>query len=111
MRRGTIVLAAIKGDFGKPRPFLVVQADAVATEGYSTVMLCPLTSTVTGRTLCRVVVEATAETGLRERSEIMVEKTASAPRDRLRDTIGEVDDATMLAVERALVFVLGIDVR
>jgi mRNA interferase MazF len=108
VRRGDIVLAAIKGDFGKARPFLVVQADIVSDEGYSTVVLCPLTSTITGRRLCRVVIEPTPEAGLRQRSEVMVEKVTAAPLHRLRDVIGHVDLATMREVERALTFVLGI---
>jgi mRNA interferase MazF len=106
--RGDIVLAAVKGDFGKARPFLVVQADIVSAEGYSTIVVCPLTSTITGRRLCRVVIESTFETGVAQRSEIMVEKVTAAPLHRLRNTIGRADQATMREVERALAFVLGI---
>jgi mRNA interferase MazF len=111
MRRGDIVLAAFKGDWGKPRPFLVAQADLIGAHGYTSVVVCPLTSELTGGAVCRVLVEATPETGLRERSEIMVEKLAAPPRGRLRDVIGRVDDATMREVERALLLALGIGTR
>lgn len=111
MRRGDLVLAAFKGDWGKPRPFLVVQADLIGAYGYGSVVVCPLTSELTGGAVCRVPVEASPGTGLHARSEIMVEKLAAPPRGRLRRVIGRVDDATMREVERALLLVLGIGVR
>jgi mRNA interferase MazF len=107
VKRGDLVLAAVKGDYGKPRPHLVVQSDLLVTYGYGSVLVCPLTTTLTGGALCRVPVEATAETGLQQRSEIQVEKLQAPSRERLRDVIGRVDDSTMRAVERALLFVLG----
>jgi mRNA interferase MazF len=55
----------------------------------------------------RIVVEAMPTTRLRKRSEIMVEKLAAPPRERLRQVIGRVDDGTLRAVERALLLVLG----
>jgi mRNA interferase MazF len=108
VKRGDIVLAAIQGDYGKLRPFLIVQADAITAHGFgSVVVVCPLTTILSGQTLCRVTVEPTPETGLRERSEIMVEKLRSPATDRLRDVIGHLDAATMRAVDRALLLVLG----
>lgn len=111
MRRGDIVLAAVKGDWGKPRPCLIVQADLIGAYGYGSVVICPLTSELTGAAVCRVPVEATPETGLREPSEIMVAKVTAPARDRLREVIGRVDETTMREVERALLLVLGIGVR
>jgi len=58
-----------------------------------------------------VTVEATADTGLRERSEVMVEKVTAVAETRLRERIGEIDAATMRAVERALLLVFGIGAR
>lgn len=111
MRRGDLVVVALPGDYGKPRPALVVQADVISAFSFDSVLLCPLASEPTGMTLCRILVEPTPETGLRERSEIMVEKLTAVSARRLRDVIGRIDEATMQAVERALLLVLGIGAR
>lgn len=111
IRRGALARAVLAGDYGKPRPVLVVQAEAISEAGFGSVLVCPLTTALTGTTLCRVIVEATAATGLRERSEVMVEEVTAVAEPRLRDPIGEVDAETMRAVERALLLVLGIGAR
>ena len=110
-RRGDIVLVVLQGDYGKPRPALVVQGEAIDAGAYDSIVVCPMTSLVTGGELCRVAVEPTPETGLGRKSEIMVEKLAGVPCRRLRDVIGHVDAETMRAVERAMLLVLGFGPR
>ena len=39
MRRGDIVVVAAPGDYGKPRPAVVVQADALTESGIGSVIL------------------------------------------------------------------------
>ena len=107
MRRGDVVLVALPGDHGKPRPAVVVQGDALSAEDCGSVVVCPLTTTLTGTESFRVAVEPSAENGLRQRSEVMVEKLAGVARPRLREVVGRLDRATMRAVERALLLVLG----
>jgi mRNA interferase MazF len=108
VKRGDVAPAALPGAYGKPRPVLIVQSDHVTAAGYTSVLVCPLTSESSGDDLVRVAVEATPETGLRERSEVMVEKLSALPRAKVRDVIGRVDDVTLRAVDRALLLVLGI---
>ena len=107
MRRGDVVLVALPGDHGKLRPAVVAQGDTLSAEDCGSVAVCPLTTTLTGTESFRVVVEASVENGLRQRSEVMVEKLAGVARPRLREVIGQLDRATMRAVERALLLVLG----
>ena len=45
MRRGDLVTIALQGDFGKPRPALVVQSDLFNTD-HATVSVLPITSAV-----------------------------------------------------------------
>jgi mRNA interferase MazF len=111
VRRGDIALAVLRGAYGKPRPVLTVQSSQVTAAGYTSVLVCPLTSEISGDDLVRVIVEATPETGLHARSEIMIEKLSALPRDKLRDVIGRLDDAGLRAVDRALLLVLGIGTR
>jgi hypothetical protein len=43
MRRGDVVTVAATGDYGKPRPAVIVQADALP-ERHASVVVCPMTS-------------------------------------------------------------------
>lgn len=60
-----IVPVALPGDYGKPRPAIVVQGDALTEEDRGSVVVCPLTTTLTGTSSFRVPVEPTVENGPR----------------------------------------------
>ena len=105
MRRGSLVTVALPGDFGKPRPALVIQSDQfVAT---ATVTILPLSGTLVDAPLIRLTVEPSADNGLRKPSQIMVDKTMTVMRDRLGQPFGTVDEAMMIAVNRSLALFLG----
>jgi mRNA interferase MazF len=108
LRRGDVVLVVSSGDYGKPRPAVIVQSDAVTAAGYASVVVCPMTTFSTGGDEMRLEVLPGGQTGLAERSEIMIEKIVSLPRRKVRRTIGRLDAATMRAIERALLLLLGI---
>jgi mRNA interferase MazF len=63
VRRGDLVTVATSGDYGKPRPALIVEADAYAEHPSITVL--PLTSELYDMPLLRVTVEPGENTGLR----------------------------------------------
>lgn len=108
LKRGDVVLVALAGDYGKPRPAIVIQDDALSdNRALQSVIVCPLTSYLTDTKSLRVVIEPDDRNGLSRRSEAMVEKIASVKVGRIRDTIGTLDRHTMLAVERALLVALG----
>jgi mRNA interferase MazF len=106
MRRGDLVTVAVSGDYGKPRPALVAQADAF--DLHPSVIVLPLTSEVHDAPLFRVSVTASAETGLRKPSQIMVDKATTVPRVKIGPPIGSVDDATLRLVDEALRGFLGL---
>jgi mRNA interferase MazF len=106
VRRGDPVTVALRGEQGKPRPALVVQADHFADLVSVTVL--PITTTLLDAPLLRVQVEPSAQNGLVGRSQIMVDKPQTPPRGRIGGVIGHLDDATMLAVNRALAVFLGL---
>ena len=97
---------AVSGDYGKPRPALVVQADAYAEHPSVTVL--PLTSELHDAPLLRVTVEPGGGTGLRLRSQVMVDKATTIPRAKAGKRIGRVDEATLAGVGRALAGFLGL---
>jgi mRNA interferase MazF len=108
LRRGDIVLVALKGDYGKPRPAVVIQSDVLTEEDCDSVVICPMSSARTEVETFRVVVDPSSDNGLRAPSEVMVEKVVGVPRARLRQVVGHLDQASMHALERTLFFVLGL---
>jgi mRNA interferase MazF len=106
MRRGDLATVAVAGDFGKPRPALVIQADQFDATGTVTVAL--LTSTIVDAPLMRLSVRPKAENGLREPSQVMVDKVMTVRREKLGPAFGHLDKETMLEVTRLLAVFLGI---
>ena len=78
MRRGTIVTVAMPGDDGKPRPAVVIQSERLAAT--DSLLVCPLTSTQRDAPLYRLAVAPDAENGLRQASDIMVDKITAVRR-------------------------------
>lgn len=106
MRRGDLVTVAVSGDFGKPRPALVVQSDLFDQTGTVTVLL--ISGADVDAPLLRVPVQPTTENGLRKPSQVMVDKAMSVKRERLGPAFGHLDDDTMISVTRSLAVFLGI---
>ena len=106
VNRGDLVTVALRGEQGKPRPALVIQADRFAD--LTSVTVLPVTSTLLNASLLRIDVAATAQTGLERRSQVMVDKPQTPPRSRVGPVIGQVDPATLQAVSRALSRFLGL---
>ncbi len=107
VRRGDVVVVALPGDYGKPRPALVVQAD-LFNATHSSVTLLPLTSTVVNAPLFRMTIDPSRDNGLTRVSQIMVDKIITVPRDKVGASIGRLEDDAMLRVGRALAVWLGI---
>jgi mRNA interferase MazF len=107
MKRGDLVVVAMPGEYGKPLPAVVVQADRYVNE-FDSIIVCPLTTTLTDEPTVRVIVAANAHTGLKERSSIMIEKIIGVPRNKVASIIGHVDEMTQSRVDFALSIILGL---
>ncbi len=105
IRRGDLVTVALQGDYGKPRPALVIQSDLFAEHPSVTVL--PVTTELRNTPLFRIAVEPSAGNNLRNPSQVMVDKAQSVSREKIGESFGRLDDATMLAVNRALALFLG----
>lgn len=106
MRRGDFVTIAVKGDFGKPRPALVIQADSF--DEHTTVTVLPITSLLVAAPLLRITVEPGPETGLQRLSQVMVDKTVTVRRDKVGPAFGRLGADAMVEIERCLAVFLGI---
>ena len=105
--RGSVALAALPGDYGKPRPVLVVQSDISAD--LPSVIVCPLTTTIRPELpQFRLTITPSATNGLRVLSQVMIEKPLAVPRDKLRAVIGHLDDTEMRIVTNGLSVLLAI---
>jgi len=105
MRRGDLVTVAMSGDFGKPRPALVVQSNHFDATATVTVLL--ISSTLVDAPLVRLAVEPSAENGLRRPSQVMIDKAMTVRRDRVGAAFGRLEADTMVAVNRSLALFLG----
>jgi mRNA interferase MazF len=104
--RGDVVTAAMQGDYGKPRPALVVQANAFKLLDSVTVLR--LSSDLSALPLFRITIEPKPSNGLQKRSQIMIDKAATVPRAKIGQRIGRADIGTMRAVDTALAGFLGL---
>jgi mRNA interferase MazF len=106
MIRGDFVTIAMQGDFGKPRPALVIQADQF--NEHTTVTVLPVTSTLVAAPLLRITVQPGTESGLQKPSQVMVDKAMTVKGDKVGPSFGRIDADTMIEVERCLAVFLGI---
>lgn len=105
--RGDLVTVVIAGDYGKPRPALVIQADAF--QGLASLTMLQLTSDLRDAPAIRLDVEPAPENGLRIHSQIQIDRTITVPRRKIGRCIGRIDAATMTRVDRALARFLGLE--
>jgi mRNA interferase MazF len=106
VKRGDIVTVAAPGDYGKPRPAVVIQSDWLAAT--DSVLLALMTSAIAEAPIYRLSVEATPQTGLKLFSQIMVEKIVAVPRETSGAVIGRIDETTLIALNHMLSVVIGL---
>lgn len=104
-QRGDLVMVSLQGDYGKPRPALVVQSDLLMD--LESVVLCPVTSDLRNAAF-RVIVEPNPSNGLRALSQVMVDKLSTLPRTKISLPFGRLDDVRMKTVDRALLLAVGL---
>lgn len=107
MRRGDVVTVSATGDYGKPRPAVVVQTDALPSE-HASVVVCQMTSELSEAPEFRVTIEPTEKNGLRARSQVMADKPVAIRRERIGQQVGRLDEQDIARVNVALAFVVGL---
>jgi len=80
----------------------------VAARNDVSLIVLPLTSDLYDMPSIRVTVEPGEGTGLRLRSQVMVDKATTIPRAKAGTRIGRLDEATLASVGRALAAFLGV---
>jgi mRNA interferase MazF len=105
VRRGELVTVAAPGDYGKPRPALVIQSDLF--DELPSVTLCLVSSTLRDTPIFRITVDPSPSNGLRRVSKIQADRVMTVARERIGGVIGRLDDATLLKVSRSLAVFFG----
>lgn len=106
MMRGDFVTIAMQGDFGKPRPALVIQSDQF--DAHASLTVLPVTGTLVAAPLLRVTVQPGAGNGLQKTSQVMVDKAITVKRDKVGPAFGRIEADALVEVERCLAVFLGI---
>ena len=108
MKRGDIVTYAFSGDYGKPRPAVVIQTNALLDT--DSVLLCLLTSDPEDRPALfrRIEVAPSVANGLERTSFVMTDKILAVRRTKCREMIGQLEDEAMRELNEALLVVLGL---
>ncbi|MCD6672206.1 MAG: type II toxin-antitoxin system PemK/MazF family toxin [Burkholderiaceae bacterium] len=106
MKRGDIVAVAMSGDYGKPRPAVVIQSDLF--DQHPSVTVLPITSDRSDAPIFRIDLSPDPSNGLRLPSQVMVDRIQTVPRRKIGAILGTVSEGVMNTVERALAVFLGI---
>jgi mRNA interferase MazF len=106
MSRGDLVIVAAPGDYGKPRPAVIVQSNAIPG-AHASVVVCQMTSDLAEADF-RITIEPGPETGLRVRSQVMADKPVTVRRERIGEQIGRLGAADLARLNVALAFVMGL---
>jgi mRNA interferase MazF len=101
LKRGDIVTIAAPGDYGKPRPALIIQAD-VFNDIHGSITVVPLTSRIIDAPLFRITLDPSRQNGLNRVSQIMVDKVLTLPRQKIGKRVGRLGNTIMIRVGRAL---------
>ena len=106
-QRGDVVVCVLAGDYGKPRPAVVVQSD-LFNPTHASVTVCPITSEKSAAPLFRLPLRA-GRHGLRQTSWIMADKLTSIRRERISRKIGSLEAPETRALDEALQRWLSLD--
>jgi mRNA interferase MazF len=107
VKRGDVVTVAAAGDYGKPRPAVIVQTDALPAE-HASVVVCQMTSDIVEAPDFRVTIDPSEQNGLRTRSQIMTDKPVTIRRERVGRRIGSIEERDLGRLNVALAFVMGL---
>lgn len=109
LTRGDVVTVVLPGEYGKPRPAVIVQSDFL-NPTHASLIICPFTTTLIAAPAFRPEFEPSAESGLKEVSQLMIDKITAVPKGKVGERIGHLSDNEINLVDRLLASVLGFKV-
>src|ERR1700730_17475077 len=107
MRRGDVVTVAATGDYGKPRPAVIVQTDALPA-AHASVVVCQMTSDCSDAPDFRVTIDPSERNGLRVKSQVMADKPVPDRREPIGRDIGYLQQKSFGRLKFPLAFGMGL---
>lgn len=101
MKRGDIVVCALSGDYGKPRPAVITQSD-LFNATHASLVVCPITSHLVETPLFRLSIKPTKVNKLTHVSQIMVDKITAIKKERIQEVIGKLSLEELKRLDEAL---------
>lgn len=106
LKRGDVVIVAIPGEYGKPRPAVVVQSDILSSRSEG-LIVCPITSRPIPVHRTRPQLQPDEQNGLRRPSQVMSDKITTIHLKKVGQKIGRVADDDLQRIDFSLQLVLG----
>lgn len=106
MKRSDLVLVAVPGAFGKPRPALIVQSKLFAD--HPSVTICLITSHLQQTPLFRYSIDPCPENGLETLSQVQIDKLMTVPCVKVGAVIGCLSEKQMNEITKLLALWIGI---
>ncbi|MGH6785340.1 MAG: type II toxin-antitoxin system PemK/MazF family toxin [Novosphingobium sp.] len=107
MKRGDLIIVALQGDLGKPRPAVIVETDKLDPSDH--ILVCPGTSFLREAALFRrVLVAPDSINNLRIPTQFQIDRVIGVRRENCGSSIGRLDSATMEQIDAQLMLVLGL---
>lgn len=108
LTRGDLIVCASNGDYGKPRPAAVIQSNYFNST-HASITICPITTHLVEAPLFRILISPTKENGLKQPSQLMVDKIISIPREKIHQKIGILNKEQFFHLNRAIKLWLDLD--
>jgi len=107
MNRGDIILVSVSGDYGKPRPAVIVQSD-VFNSTHASIVVCLITSHILEVETFRLKVSPSKGNGLKIESQIMSDKIVTLKRGKITSKVGVLEKKYLIKLNRQLFLFLGL---
>ena len=101
MERGDIVTCVLSGDYGKPRPAVIVQSN-LFNPTHTSIVVCPITSHLIDSPLFRLSLTPNELTGITIISQIMIDKITAIKSEKIAKKIGRLSFNEILKLDEAL---------
>lgn len=108
MRRGDIVIVSAPGDYGKPRPAVIIQGDPLNQAEPRSTIVALMTSSLQDAPLLRLTITPTPDNGLLSTSQVQVNRILTLPVAKTGPPIGRLTDQQLVELNRLLAVVIGL---
>ncbi len=108
MQRGDIITVSAPGNYGKPRPAVVVQGNILNQANPRSAIVALMTSTIVDAPLLRLTIRPTPGNGLKKVSQVQANRILTLPTEKVGQRIGQLTETEITALNRMLAIVIGL---